>query len=218
MNTVEKLTEIFKEFPGIGERQAKRFVYFLMSKNENYASDLSDLVKDLRKEVARCSECFKFFLLENNKNETHSQSSVSTICEICSNPNTDNSILMVIEKDSDLESVHKSKIYNGKYFILGGLVPIVEKNTNSRVRIKELINKIKRPNHLGEEKELKEIILAFSLNPQGNHTDFYVRNQIKEITEPLGIKLSSLGRGLSTGTELEYSDNDTLKNALKNRQ
>jgi len=119
---------------------------------------------------------------------------------------------MVIEKDSDLESINKSQVYNGKYFILGGLVPIVEKNTNKRVRINELIKKIQNT------KEIKEIILAFSLNPQGNHTDFYIRNQLRDIAKSSNIKISSLGRGLSTGTELEYSDNDTLKNALKNRQ
>ena len=110
------------------------------------------------------------------------------------------------------ESVKKSRVYNGKYFILGGLVPIVEKNTKSRVRIEELKKKI------SDSKELKEIILAFSLNPQGDHTDLYVREQIKDLAEKSGIKISSLGKGLSTGTELEYSDNDTLKNALKNRQ
>ena len=66
--------------------------------------------------------------------------------------------------------------------------------------------------------ELKEIILAFSLSPQGDHTDSYIRQELKKVAESLGIKISSLGKGLSTGTELEYSDNDTLKNALKNRQ
>ncbi|MCE9549304.1 recombination protein RecR, partial [Candidatus Nomurabacteria bacterium] len=99
------------------------------------------------------------------------------------------------------------------YFILGGLVPIVEKTTKNRVRIEELKEKIKN-----NGKELKEIILAFSLNPQGNHTDSYVREELSKTLEPLGIKISSLGKGLSTGTELEYSDNDTLRNALKNRQ
>jgi len=203
MDIIEKLTEIFKEFPGIGERQARRFVYFLMHKNSAYAENLCSLVSELRKEVTQCKECFRFFVLNSKKDKT---------CEICANEHTDSSILMVIEKDSDLESVNKSKIYNGKYFILGGLVPIVEKDTSKKIRINELIKKVQT------DKELKEIILAFSLNPQGNHTDFYVRNQLKPITEPLGIKISSLGRGLSTGTELEYSDNDTLKNALKNRQ
>ena len=122
---------------------------------------------------------------------------------------------MVIEKDSDFESIRKSRVYNGKYFILGGLVPIVEKNTKSRVRIEELKERIKK-NH--SKNDLREIILAFSLSPQGDHTDTYVRNELKEILEKQNIKISSLGKGLSTGTELEYSDNDTLKNALKNRQ
>ena len=218
MNVIEKLTEIFKEFPGIGERQAKRFVYFLMSRNSDYTENLSEFIKELRKDTMQCSECFKFFISEGKKEK---------ICEICADLNTDSSTLMIVEKDSDLESIYKSRIYNGKYFILGGLVPIVEKNTNSKIRINELIKRIqdspktvfkeepKRPS-LGNE--LKEIILAFSLNPQGNHTDFYIRNQLKTVCEPLKIKISSLGKGLSTGTELEYSDNDTLKNALKNRQ
>ena len=203
MDVIDKLTEIFKEFPGIGERQAKRFVYFLMSRNGEYSSNLSKLISELKKEVTQCKECYKFFLSSENK---------KNICEICGNIHTDSTLLMVVEKDSDLESIKKSKTYHGKYFILGGLVPIVEKTTKSRVRVEELKNKIKA------QKELKEIILAFSLNPQGDHTDSYIREQLDTAVKPLGIKISSLGRGLSTGTELEYSDNDTIKNALKNRQ
>lgn len=205
MDTIEKLTEVFKEFPGIGERQAKRFVYFLMSRNPAYVENLLLLVKDLKKEIAQCPNCFRFFI-RKKENEK--------ICDICVNPHTDNSMLMVVEKDSDLESVRKSRVYHGKYFVLGGLVPIVEKNTKSMVRVNELINQIKNQSKSG----LEEIILAFSLNPQGDHTDLYVRNQIKDIAETHNIKISSLGRGLSTGTELEYSDNETIKNALKNRQ
>ncbi len=204
MDVIDKLAEIFKEFPGIGERQARRFVYFLMSRNGAYADNLVSLIADLKKEVAQCRECFRFFILKQNSKEK--------ICDICANANTDSSTLLVVEKDSDLESVKKSRVYNGKYFILGGLVPIVEKTTKSRVRIEELKKKIE------SEKELKEVILAFSLSPQGDHTDSYVREQLKDQAEKSGIKISSLGKGLSTGTELEYSDNDTLKNALKNRQ
>ncbi len=204
MDIIDKLTEVFKEFPGIGERQAKRFVYFLMSRTPAYSENLSRLLVDLKKDISQCKECFRFFL----KTAQNSQ-----LCDVCSNPNSDSTLLMVIEKDSDLESVKKSRVYNGKYFILGGLVPIVEKNTKSRIRIEELKEKIKKEGNI-----LKEVILAFSLNPQGDHTDSYVREQIREITDKLKIKVSSLGKGLSTGTELEYSDNDTLKNALKNRQ
>ena len=213
MDTIEKLTEIFKEFPGIGERQAKRFVYFLMSKNPAYSENLLLLIKDLKKEIAQCKECFRFFLLPTRQDLVHND-----VCEICSNENIDSSILMVLEKDSDLESVKKSRTYHGKYFVLGGLVPIVEKNTKNKIRIEELISKIKHSPKTVFGEKLKEIILAFSLSPQGDHTDFYIRSQIKDLCESLNIKISSLGRGLSTGTELEYSDNETLKNALKNRQ
>ncbi|MBI2631206.1 recombination protein RecR [Candidatus Nomurabacteria bacterium] len=211
MDIIDRLTEVFKEFPGIGERQAKRFVYFLMSRNPAYAENLSELILELKKEIAQCKECFRFFILNKGKEK---------LCDICGNVNTDSSTLLVVEKDSDLESIRKSRVYNGKYFILGGLVPIVEKTTKSRVRIEELKNKISseaRPSSLGLA-SLKEIILAFSISPQGDHTDTYVRAELKEIVEKSGIKISSLGKGLSTGTELEYSDNDTLKNALKNRQ
>ena len=204
MDVIDKLSQIFKEFPGIGERQAKRFVYFLMSRNPAYTENLSLLIKDLKKEAGQCKECFRFFILNSKK---------EMLCDICENVNTDGSILMVVEKDSDLESVKKSGVYNGKYFILGGLVPIVEKTTKSRIRIEELKNKISV-----DVGRLQEIILAFSLSPQGDHTDSYVREQLKNTIEKSNIKISSLGRGLSTGTELEYSDNDTLKNALKNRQ
>ena len=207
MDIIDKLAEIFKEFPGIGERQARRFVYFLMSRNGSYADNLSGLILDLKKETAQCKECFRFFIVNKGKEK---------ICDLCASTNIDSSTLMVIEKDSDLESVKKSRVYNGKYFILGGLVPIVEKNTKNKVRIEELKEKI------SNNKELKEVILAFSLSPQGDHTDSYVLTQIKNIAnkndKQQNIKISSLGKGLSTGTELEYSDNDTLKNALKNRQ
>ncbi|HEV7423624.1 MAG TPA: toprim domain-containing protein [Candidatus Paceibacterota bacterium] len=210
MDIIDKLSEIFKEFPGIGERQAKRFVYFLMGRTPAYNENLSRMILDLKKEVAQCKDCFRFFIKKNGKDPA--KDGASTLCEICANTSTDETLLMVVEKDSDLESVKKSRVYTGKYFILGGLVPVVEKSTKSRIRIEELKQKI------SGNKELKEVILAFSLNPQGDHTDQYVREQIKDIVEKQNVKISSLGRGLSTGTELEYSDNDTLKNALKNRQ
>ncbi|HWA31901.1 MAG TPA: toprim domain-containing protein [Candidatus Paceibacterota bacterium] len=202
MDVIDKLTEIFKEFPGIGERQARRFVYFLMAKNGDYAASLTKLVAELKKEVSQCESCFRFFLGGQNGKK---------ICGICTDPGADTSTLLVLEKDSDLESMRKSGAYRGMYFLLGGLVPIVEKTTKSRVRIEELKKRVKTG-------KPKEVILAFSLSPQGDHTESYVRSELADIAKELGIKISTLGRGLSTGTELEYSDTDTLKNALKNRQ
>jgi recombination protein RecR len=204
MTPIEKLAKLFSEFPGIGERQSKRFAYFLLSKNSDYADELLNAIKNARQNVRQCSSCFRYFESKNG-----------AVCDICINDIYDKSMLMVVEKDADFESINRSKQYKGKFFILGGLIPIVEKSTPARVRINELLKKIEREASAGT---LKEIILAFSLSREGDHTDSYVRELLNNIVEKYSIKLDSLGRGLSTGTELEYSDADTIKYALKNRQ
>jgi len=122
---------------------------------------------------------------------------------------------MVVEKDADFESIRRSGTYKGKYFILGGLVPIVEKSTPNNVRIEELKDTIESR---AKDTILKEVIIALALTPHADHTDTYLKSELDKLKETYGFKISSLGRGLSTGTELEYSDNDTIKNAFKNRQ
>jgi recombinational DNA repair protein RecR len=103
--------------------------------------------------------------------------------------------------------------------VLGGLVPHLEKNPASKIRLNELKNIIdKRHSDSFEQKDtLDEVILALNANPDGENTTEIVRKEITEICERNGIKITVLGRGLSTGTELEYSDSETIKNALKNR-
>ncbi len=203
MNPIERLAQQFKEFPGIGERQAKRFVYFLLHKNPNYVKELGDLVLALKNSIHQCPSCYLFF-----------QSEQQSLCENCNNSKTDKTTLLIIEKDADYESIKKSKNYNGMYFILGGLIPIVTKDTPSFIRIKELEKSIEKRS---KEDNLREIILALSLNPQGEHTDMYLREILSPLQQKYKFTIVSLGRGLSTGTELEYSDNETIKNALKNR-
>lgn len=203
MNPIDRLAELFSHFPGIGERQAKRFVYFLLLQNQGYLNTLAQTLTEIKKSIGQCTKCYRYFQINGQ-----------SLCRECSDTARDTSTLLIVEKDADLESVKKSGSYNGHFFVLGGLVPIVEKTTLERVRIQELLSRIEK-----EKKDniLKEIILAFSLSPQGDHTDTYVREILGPIIENSGITLSSLGRGLSTGTELEYSDKDTIKNALKNR-
>jgi recombination protein RecR len=110
--------------------------------------------------------------------------------------------------------VEKTKFFNGYYFILGGTVPILEKNPEKRIRQNELLSVVEKRIKNG----LKEIIIALSYNPEGENTLTYLRQILQTLTEKNNIRISTLGRGLSTGTELEYSDSDTIKNALKNRQ
>ncbi|HAE36869.1 MAG: Recombination protein RecR [Candidatus Nomurabacteria bacterium GW2011_GWF2_35_66] len=203
MDPINKLTEHFKEFPGIGERQAKRFVYFLLHKNPSYVKELGDKILDLKNTIHQCPSCFLFF-----------QSTQDQLCDVCSNPKTDKTSLLIVEKDADYENIRRSRNYSGMYFILGGLVPIVTKDTPNYVRTKELLRNIENQ---VKQNGLKEVIIALSLNPQGEHTDMYLREILTPLKDKYSFNIVSLGRGLSTGTELEYSDSETIKNALRNR-
>ncbi|HJN63041.1 MAG TPA: toprim domain-containing protein [Candidatus Paceibacterota bacterium] len=204
MSSIEKLAEIFSKFPGIGPRQSRRFVYFLLTKDREFLQDLSSSLLTLKKNIRVCEFCQRFYQSGNSN---------SKFCNICSDSNRNNHLLMVVEKDADLENIEKTEVYNGKYFVLGGIVPILEEKPESKVRSRELVNLIE-----GEVKNngLNEIILATSANPEGENTHSYLLNLLRPITES-GVKVSTLGRGLSTGTELEYSDKDTLKAAFENR-
>lgn len=200
---IEKLAKLFVEFPGIGERQSRRFVYSLLARNQEYLDSLSEQIKKLRQRIAQCEYCFRYFPADGQD-----------LCPECGSSSTDKSTLMVVEKDSDFEAIRRSKLYKGRFFILGGLVPIIDKTTPERIRINELVARAK--SQLGEG--LREIILALSLTPAGENTDRHVREKLEPIIAPHDITISSLGRGLSTGSELEYSDDDTIKNALENRK
>ena len=198
MNRIQKLAELFARFPGIGPRGAKRFVYFLLAQPKSFHMELANFLKDLGDDAVVCKDCFRFFATDGQFD----------ICPICGDRSRDDTTLMVVEKDVDLENIERSGVYKGKYFVLGGTIPILEKEPEKKIRINELLAYI-------EKHPFKEIILALSLNPDGESTGEYVKKALKD--NKVKSKVSLLGRGLSTGSELEYSDRETIKNAFENR-
>jgi len=119
---------------------------------------------------------------------------------------------MIVARDSDFESIEKSGAYKGLYFILGGLVPVLDKDPEKRIRLRKLLERISS-NRPG----LKEVILSLSTTADGEHTANIVREAILKLSNRSPITITLLGRGLSTGAELEYVDSDTIRNALKHR-
>lgn len=204
-NLIQKLTGLFMDFPGIGPRQAKRFVYHLLHTDPIDRQALASAILELGEQTSQCDRCLKFFPQNGG---------ALKLCSICQNQNREDEMIMVVEKDIDLENVEKSGNYNGQYFVLGGLLPLLDKNPEKKIRSKELFERIKKD--LTENK-LKEVILALSANSAGDYTADYLSDLLKPFKEKVGLKITLLGRGLSTGTELEYSDPDTIRNALKNR-
>ncbi len=201
----DKLVEMFMRFPGIGPRQARRFVYFLLALDSGSLARLTEAIDELRREATQCRRCGYHFFKKSITQET---------CQICADPHRDQSQLMIVEKDLDVDSFKKTDSYNGFFYILGGLVPILEKEPGKKVRLTPLSKLIKEEVAAGR---LREIIFALSVNPEGDYTIEYLREMISPLVAGSAIRISVLGRGLSTGTEVEYSDAETLRSALENR-
>jgi recombination protein RecR len=204
MNPIEKLSSLFEHFPGIGPRQARRFVQYLLAASPATRGELSEIVKQLGAHTSQCKKCFRWFVKDGDKHG---------LCTICGSTRRDEGLLFVVEKDADVDNVEKSG-FKGLYFVLGGTVPLAAEEPAKHVRMRELVKRVEVE---GTEQKLKEVILGLSATTEGDHTRLILQEKMMPIAEGFGLKLSSLGRGLSTGSELEYADPDTIANALNSR-
>ncbi len=204
MDHIEELARALARFPGIGPRQGKRFVYYLLAAPTDERRRLAELVASLGKDVKQCPDCLRFY---NGSN--------AIICNYCSDKTRDDTLLMLVEKDQDLSAVERAETYKGRYFVLGGVLTLSGKGA---IREKELLKIVEKrlKNNLPAQAGLKEIVLALSATSEGEHTT----DRVRELLAPYRahLKISELGRGLATGSELEYSDAETLRAALTNRK
>ena len=206
MNDIEKLTEMFIKFPGIGGRQARRFVQFLLTRNTAWRKEFINTILSLENTVQQCPACLRY------SPKTQNSHSTDGLCSLCSDSTRDHRQLLVVEKDVDIDAIEKSGVYNGLYFVLGGTIPL--SNTKKvYAKNKELYAYIQKKQGT---QPFTEIILALSLTVDGEYTAEILTQDISRIIGDNG-KISILGRGLSTGSEIEYADSQTIKNALKNR-
>jgi len=219
MDSLHRLEELFAHFPGIGPRQARRFVYYLLSKSPTYTREFIQLIEEVRKSSSECSQCHRLFI---------GKAGPDNFCSICSDKSRDQSILMVVARDSDFETVEKSGAYRGLYFILGGTIPVLDKEPEKRIRLQKLLeyisglsNRQPAPPLRSADRpipDLSEIILSLNATPDGEHTADIVKDALLNTLSGKGVKITLLGRGISTGAELEYVDGETIRNALHNRQ
>lgn len=204
MNNLDRLITLFESFPGVGARQAKRFAFHVLTMNDADVSDLSKLIAEIKGSVVECDSCHRFY----SKN-----GGTSSLCSICGASNREHYRLLVVERDSDIQSIERAGVYNGLYFVLGGTVPLLRSADNERLRAGALKATVQARIPEG----LSEVILGFSINPDGENTARFVESVLTPLLTESNIKISHLGRGLSTGSELEYADAETIKNALRNR-
>lgn len=190
---IQKLIDYFSQLPGIGPKTAEKFVFYLLKQPQEYLENFSSSLLQLKAKVTVCPSCFNY--------------SEKQPCSICRDPKRNKNIICVVAKPQDVAVIEKTGDYQGVYHVLGGLLNPLEDVTPDKIKIKELLNRIKKDG-------ISEIILALNTDIEGETTTLY----LKKTLLPSKTKLTRLARGLPIGSDLQYADEVTLSNALKGRK
>ena len=190
---VAKLVEAFSRLPGIGPKSAQRLTYYLLRSPVEEARALAEAILALGEKIRLCSVCFNITDCDP--------------CLICQDKERDHSKICVVERPSDIPPLEQTGKYNGVYHVLHGTISPAQGIGSRELKIKELILRL-------QDGQVTEVILATNPNVQGEATAMYLRQMI----QPLGIRISRLARGLPFGADLEYADTMTLRQAIEDRR
>ncbi|MSU75761.1 MAG: recombination protein RecR [Candidatus Magasanikbacteria bacterium] len=194
--SIQNLIKALKKLPSVGERTAERYVFHLLKSGKKETTELMLALKNLTQTVTSCKVCWNF--------------SDSSPCSTCKDPRRDHGTVCVVEDPQDLSVIEHTGDFRGVYHVLRGLVDPTDEDGLKKMKIKELIGRVKFGN-----KEIKEIILALNPDMAGETTMLYLEKELKKINPSLII--SRLARGLPLGSDLKYADEITLGSAIKNR-
>jgi recombination protein RecR len=190
---IEKAVEQLASLPGIGKRTALRLVLQLLNRTEEEIEQFAFSFTEMKANTKKCSSC-------GNVADT-------TVCAICSNTNRDHSTICVVEDIRDVLAIESTESYKGIYHVLGGIISPMDGVGPNDLNIPSLILK-------AENEEINEIIFALSPTMEGDTTNFYLYKKLKDKE----IIVTTLSRGVSVGTELQYADEITLSRSLLQRQ
>ena len=190
--SLEKLIEEFRKMPSVGVKSAERMAYYILGLDDSETKSLVDAINNAHTSIHTCNVCCN--LTEGEK------------CNICSNPNRDNSIICVVENPRDVTAFERTHEYKGTYHVLHGIISPMNGVGPDNIRIKELISRM-------ADDSVNEVIMATNPTAEGEATAMYIARLLK----PMGIKVSRLAYGIPVGSDLEYADEVTLSRALQGR-
>ena len=200
---IKKFVEVFSKLPSIGPRQATRLAFYIAGLGKNKVKEISEAIAGLNG-LTTCSRCFRTFTKGGP-----STSSGSTICSICKDPTRVKGLVAIVEKETDLLSLEKTKKFNGWYLVIGELHKNGELEPEQKLRLSALKNYIKK--ELNGRAE--EIILATNPTVYGDLNAVTLKKELEGVAE----KITRLGRGIPTGGEIEFADEETLGQAIEKR-
>ncbi len=189
---LEKAVNEFAKLPGVGRKTAMRFVLHLLRQDKDAVEAFGSSLIKLKNEVKYCKCC-------HNISDTE-------LCQICSSPRRDHSIVCVVENIRDVMAIEATQQFTGVYHVLGGIISPMDGVGPNDLEIPSLIERI-------EGGGIREVIFALSTTMEGDTTNFYIFRKI----EGSGVQMSVLARGVSVGDELAYADEITLGRSIVNR-
>ncbi len=195
---IEEAAKKISSLPSIGGRQAIRLVFYLIKKGPETIKELQGALLALSEKIAICDLCFLPF--EKNGGD---------LCPICKDNSRNKKIICVVEKETDLISMEKTGKFKGLYYILGGAISPLDQESSKSIRLTQLVQRIKN-----SKEKIEELIIATNPTSSGTLTAMYVERETKDLV----LKITHLGRGLPTGGEIEFADEETLTNAIENRK
>lgn len=205
---IQKLIELFSRFPGIGPRQAARFAFFTLKEKNPFIADLCAALQEAEERIGICDSCFRMMERENGTIRS---------CGICADTRRETHIVAVVEKESDMRTMESTGAYRGLYHVLGGVISPLDPDSPKTLRLRELYDRVEA--RLTGTETPYEVILATNPTTEGDTTARYIERILAPLQNTHShLTISRLGRGLSLGSELEYVDEITLKNALTNRK
>lgn len=189
---LQRAIDELSKLPSIGKKTAQRLAIHILKSEKENVENLINAIKVLKEQIKFCSVCFNITTEDK--------------CEICQSAKRDHSIICVVEDASDIISIEKTNEYNGLYHVLGGILDPLGGITVEKLKIKELLERIKND-------EVKEVILALNPDTEGDATSLYLSRLLKEVN----IKVSRIARGLPIGGDLEFADSATIGRAFIGR-
>jgi recombination protein RecR len=195
MSVIERLTGDFSRLPGIGPKTALRLVHHLMKGSKEDTRRLARSMVDLADRVRPCDVCGNF--------------SEHELCEVCSNPRRDGTVLCVVEEAYEVGAIERTGQYRGLFHVLGGRLSPLDGVGPDELNLVALLERIRQ-----SEGEIQEIIVATNASVEGEATAVYLEQEIR----PLGPRVTRLARGIPVGSDLEYVDGTTIAQALVGRR
>ncbi len=190
---LEKAVDQFASLPGVGRKTALKFVLHLLKKDAAEVNTFIQSIGDLKKTIRECKQCHNI--------------SDGELCEICSDPKRDNSIICVVENIKDILSIEATSQYNGLYHVLGGIISPMDGIGPADLNITSLLEHI-------EQGQIREIIFALSATIEGDTTGYYI---FKKLKDKENLIISTIAKGISIGNDLDYTDELTLGRSIVNR-